>query len=86
MYNLIFRVTSEKNTALLRNAEISQQMEMVKQQMRRQENEMNDLLTKLGSLEDENNKLKESKILEQKLNGNIADLEEQMAEKNKVYF
>ncbi|KAF7269360.1 golgin 97 [Rhynchophorus ferrugineus] len=82
--NTLSRVTSEKNTALLRNAEISQQMEMVKQQMRRQENEMNDLLTKLAALEDENGKLKGSEALEQKLNSNIADLEEQMAEKNKT--
>lgn len=78
------RVTAEKNTALLRNAEISQQMEMIKQKMRRQESEMNDLINKIGNLEDENSKLKESRIIEQKLNSSITDLEDQVAEKNKT--
>ncbi|CAH1108960.1 unnamed protein product [Psylliodes chrysocephalus] len=54
------RVTSEKNTTLLRNAEISQQMELVRQDMRRQEKEMHELLNKLTSLEEDNLKLKES--------------------------
>ncbi|KAJ8960902.1 hypothetical protein NQ318_020201 [Aromia moschata] len=77
------RVTSEKNTALLRNAEVSQQMELVKQNMRRQETDMNDMLSKLAHLEDENNKLKETKLIEQKLRNSIAELEDQVLEKNK---
>lgn len=68
----------------MRNAEISQQMEMIKQKMRRQESEMNDLINKIGNLEDENSKLKESRIIEQKLNSSITDLEDQVAEKNKT--
>lgn len=79
-------MTSEKNTALLRNAEISQQMELVKQEMRRQEGDMNELLNKLTQLEEENNKLKESTLIQQKLNKNIAELEDQVSEKNKVRF
>ncbi|CAG9771987.1 unnamed protein product [Ceutorhynchus assimilis] len=78
------RVTSEKNTALLRNAEISQQMELVKQDMRRQEKEMKDLSKKMTALEDENASLKDIRNIEQKLNGTIVDLEEQLSEKNKT--
>lgn len=78
------RVTAEKNTALLRNAEISQQMELVKQDMRRQERDMNDLLNKLTQLEEENDKLKESTLIQQKLTKNIVELEDQISEKNKV--
>ncbi|VEN39077.1 unnamed protein product [Callosobruchus maculatus] len=77
------RVTSEKNSALLRNAEVSQQIELIKQDMRRQEREMNDLMNKLAQLEDENAKLKESVLVEQKLRNNISELEEQISEKNK---
>jgi len=78
------RVTSEKNTALLRNAEISQQMELVKQDMRRQEQDMKELLDKLATLERENLVLKESKNMEEKLNSSLVELEEQLSEKNKV--
>ncbi|RZC32920.1 golgin subfamily A member 1 [Asbolus verrucosus] len=77
------RVTAEKNTALLRNAEISQQMELVKQEKRRQESEMTELLNKLMQVEDENKKHNESKSLEQQLRNNIAELEDQISEKNK---
>lgn len=77
-------MTAEKNTALLRNAEISQQMELVKQDMRRQERDMNDLLNKLTQLEEENDKLKESTLIQQKLTKNIVELEDQISEKNKV--
>ncbi|CAH0557860.1 unnamed protein product [Brassicogethes aeneus] len=76
------RVTTEKNTTLLRNAEISQQMEMVKQKMKRQEQEMNELLNKLLNLEEENSKLKDSKSIEKQLRDNIVELEEQISEKN----
>ncbi|KAJ8983780.1 hypothetical protein NQ317_000340 [Molorchus minor] len=72
------RVTSEKNTALLRNAEVSQQMELVKQDMRRQERDMNELLNKLTQLEDDNTKLKESMLVEQKLRNSITELEDQI--------
>lgn len=78
-------MTSEKNTALLRNAEISQKMELVKQDMRSQEREMNDLLNKLTMLEDENKKLKDNMALEQKLQNTISELEVQISEKNKVH-
>ncbi|XP_050307065.1 golgin subfamily A member 1 [Anthonomus grandis grandis] len=78
------RVTSEKNTALLRNAEISQQMELVKQEMRRQETDYKEILSKLAALELENSKLKEGVGAQQQLHGNIIDLEEQLAEKNKT--
>lgn len=77
-------MTSEKNTALLRNAEISQQMELVKQDMRRQEQDMKELLDKLATLEREYLLLKESKNMEEKLNSSIVELEEQLSEKNKV--
>nr|XP_023015103.1 golgin subfamily A member 1 [Leptinotarsa decemlineata] len=77
------RVTSEKNTALLRNAEISQQMELVKQDMRQQAREMNDLIAKLAQLEEENSKLKQSVLVEQKLRNNIVELEDQLSEKSK---
>ncbi|KAG5883231.1 hypothetical protein JTB14_011423 [Gonioctena quinquepunctata] len=77
------RVTAEKNTALLRNAEISQQMEMVKQETRRQEREMNELAAKLAHFEEENSKLKQSILIEQRLRNNIAELEDQLAEKTK---
>lgn len=59
-------------------------MELVKQDMRSQEREMNDLLNKLSSLEHENSRIKDSLALEHKLQKNIADLEDQIAEKNKV--
>ncbi|CAG9825421.1 unnamed protein product [Phaedon cochleariae] len=78
------RVTSEKNTALLRNAEISQQMELVKQDMRRQEMEMNDVLAKLSHLEKENHKLNQSVMVEKKLRSSISELEDQISEKNKL--
>lgn len=77
-------MTSEKNTALLRNAEISQQMELVKQDMRRQEQDVKELLDKLATLERENLVLKESKNMEEKLNSSLVELEEQLSEKNKV--
>ncbi|XP_044268760.1 golgin subfamily A member 1 [Tribolium madens] len=77
------RVTAEKNTALLRNAEVSQQMEIIKQEKRRQENEMNELLSKLSQLEEESKKHKESKAMEYELRNNIAELEDQISEKNK---
>ncbi|XP_017773071.1 PREDICTED: golgin subfamily A member 1 isoform X2 [Nicrophorus vespilloides] len=79
------RVTAEKNTALLRNAEISQQMELAKQETRRQETEMNDLLNKIGQLEEENKqfKEKETKGIEQELRNTVAVLEEQLSDKNK---
>lgn len=82
-----FRESSERNVALLRNAEISQQMEIVKQDSRHKENEISDLLSKVTHLE---NTLKEMKELEIKANTEndlrsyIADLEEQVQEKNKV--
>lgn len=81
---LFIRVTTEKNTALLRNAEISQQMELVKMNMKRQEQEMTDLLNKLGQLEEENVKLKDSKTVEKQLRDTIVELEDQISEKNKV--
>ncbi|EFA04056.1 golgin subfamily A member 1 isoform X1 [Tribolium castaneum] len=77
------RVTAEKNTALLRNAEVSQQMEIIKQEKRRQEGEMNDLLGKLSQLEEESRKHNESKAMELELRNNIAELEDQISEKNK---
>lgn len=79
-------MTSEKNTALLRNAEISQQMELAKQESRRQESETQELLNKLANLEDENKsyKEKENKGIEQELRSNLAVLEEQISDKNKV--
>jgi golgin subfamily A protein 1 len=77
------RVTAEKNTALLRNAEISQQMELVKQEKRRQESEMTDLINKLMQVEDENKKHNEGKVLEQDLRNHVAELEGQISEKNK---
>lgn len=81
-----FRVTSEKNAALLRNAEISQQMEIVRQDMRRQESEMSELLNRITHIEEENKryKEKENKGVEQQLRANIIDLEDQLNEKNKV--
>ncbi|KAK9709586.1 GRIP domain [Popillia japonica] len=80
------RVTSEKNTALLRNAEISQQMELAKQESRRLESEMTELMNKLTSIEDENKvyKEKENKGIEQELRNNLAVLEEQISDKNKT--
>lgn len=82
----IYRVTSEKNSALLRNAEISQQMEIAKQETRRQEIEMTELANKITLLEEENKKYKErdNKNVEQELKNSIAHLEEQLVEKNKV--
>lgn len=79
-------MTSEKNDALLRNAEISQQMEIVKQNMRRQECEMNELLSRVTQIEEENKRYldKESKGIEQQLRSCISELEEQLLEKNKV--
>ncbi|CAG9854862.1 unnamed protein product [Phyllotreta striolata] len=77
------RVTSEKNTTLVRNAEISQQMELVKQDMRRQETETNELHHKLSVLEKENAKLKDVVQVEQRLKHTISELEDQIAEKNK---
>lgn len=73
---------------MLRNAEISQQMEFVKQETRRQENEMNDLLNKIQLLEDENLKYKEKecKGIEQDLRNKITVLEEQLSDKNKVNY
>ncbi|KAF2878743.1 hypothetical protein ILUMI_27418, partial [Ignelater luminosus] len=79
------RVTSEKNSALLRNAEISQQMEIAKQETRRQEIEMTELANKITLLDEENKKYKEreTKNVEQELKNSIAHLEEQLVEKNK---
>ncbi|KAF5306416.1 hypothetical protein FQA39_LY08925 [Lamprigera yunnana] len=80
------RVTSEKNIALLRNAEISQQMEMAKQECRRQDVEINDFVNKISTLEDEIKKYKENetKSVEQDLKSTISRLEEQLTEKNKA--
>lgn len=81
-----FRVTSEKNSTLLRNAEISQQMEMAKRDMRQQEMEMSELTSKISLLEEENKryKSKENKTVEQELKGTISNLEDQLMDKNKV--
>lgn len=68
----------------MRNAEVSQQMELVKQDMRRQERDVNDLLSKLTTLEEENQKLKDNMLLEQKLRKTISEFEDQITEKNKV--
>lgn len=61
-------------------------MEIVKQNMRRQECEMTDLLNKVVQIEDENKKYreKENKGVEQQLRSTIAELEDQLGEKNKV--
>lgn len=45
---------------------------------------MNDLLNKLTSIEDENQKLKDNMLLEQKLQKTISELEDQISDKNKV--
>uniref|UniRef100_A0A1Y1KKD8 Golgin subfamily A member 1 n=1 Tax=Photinus pyralis TaxID=7054 RepID=A0A1Y1KKD8_PHOPY len=80
------RVTSEKNAALLRNAEISQQMEIAKQECRRQDTEMTELVNKISALEGEMKifKDKEAKSVEQDLKNTIIRLEEQVTEKNKT--
>lgn len=61
-------------------------MELVKQETRRQESEMNDLLNRLQFLEEENKKFKdkESRGIEQELKNNLTVLEEQLSDKNKV--
>lgn len=71
---------------MLRNAEISQQMELVKQEKRRQETELSDLAVKVAQLEDDSIKHKETRIIEQQLRKNISELEEQISDKNKVLF
>ncbi|KAK9870441.1 hypothetical protein WA026_008008 [Henosepilachna vigintioctopunctata] len=77
------RVTSEKNATLLRNAEISQQIELIKQEKRRQDSELNELLNKMNQLENEHTKLKENELIEKQMKNKIIDLEEQLSEKNK---
>ncbi|XP_022904343.2 golgin subfamily A member 1 [Onthophagus taurus] len=86
MQNTLARVTTEKNTALLRNAEISQQMELAKQDVRRQEMEVKELVRKLTLLEEENKILKDrdNKSLEQELRATLTVLEEQISDKNKL--
>lgn len=61
-------------------------MEIVRQETRRQENEVTDLLNKISQLEEENKvyKEKETKGIEQELRNNIIVLEEQLSDKNKV--
>lgn len=71
----------------MRNAEISQQMEIIKQDSRHKENEITELLGKVAQLE---LLVKEMKALESKVNvenelrTQVAELEEQLADKNKV--
>ncbi|XP_025831687.1 golgin subfamily A member 1-like [Agrilus planipennis] len=79
------RVTAEKNAALLRNAEISQQIDLAKQEARRKGLELNELSNKVAQLDAENQKYKEleSKNIEQELRNSITRLEEQLIEKNK---
>lgn len=61
-------------------------MELAKQETRRQETEMSDLLNRISQLEDENKKFKDkdTRGAEQELKNNIFVLEEQLADKNKV--
>lgn len=61
-------------------------MELAKQESRRLESEMTELMNKLTSIEDENKvyKEKENKGIEQELRNNLAVLEEQISDKNKV--
>lgn len=61
-------------------------MEIVKQNMRRQECEMNELLNRITQIEEENKRFKdkEGKGVEQQLRNCISELEEQLLEKNKV--
>lgn len=59
-------------------------MELVRQEMRRQETEMNELLNKTARIEDYDEKLKEYKKVENQLKNTVVDLEDQLAEKNKV--
>lgn len=79
-------MTAEKNSALVRNAEIAQQVELAKQDMRRQEAEVNELMSRISRLEDENKAFrdKESKNPKQELTNRILTLEEQLENKNKV--
>lgn len=79
-------MTAEKNSALVRNAEISQQMEMAKQESRRLETETNELSSRISQLEGEIKayREKESKNPKQELKNRIASLEEQLEDKNKV--
>lgn len=79
-------MTAEKNSALVRNAEISQQMEMAKQESRRLEAETNELSSRISQLEDQIqvHREKESKNPKQELKSRIASLEEQLEDKNKV--
>lgn len=61
-------------------------MEIVKQETRRQENEMNDLLNRMQLLEEDNRRYKEKEMrgVEQELKNTITVLEEQLTDKNKV--
>lgn len=71
----------------MRNAEISQQVEIVKQESRHKENEISELLGKVQHLEGTLQEMKELEIkanTENDLRSHIADLEEQLVEKNKV--
>lgn len=73
---------------MLRNAEISQQMELVKQETRRQEHEMNDLLARIQQLDEENRRYMEmeSRGIEHDLKNKVSVLEEQLTDKNKVFY
>lgn len=82
---------NEKDSILLRNAQVSQDHEIALQKKRQQEienielhNEIDNLKKKLLSLENIETDKKNNEGLEKTLRSNLSDLEEQLNEKTKV--
>lgn len=75
----------EKNTVLLKNVEMSQNEERLKQQLRDESHEVNEMCETIQNLTEQRNEL------EERLNGyhqqieSIDDLKNEISEKNKVH-
>lgn len=80
----IKRERKEKNSVLLKNVEISQTEERLKQQLRNETHEITEMCETIQHLTDQRNEF-ESRIknFHQQIDG-IADLKNEISEKNKV--
>lgn len=79
-----FRERKEKNTIALKNAEISQNEERLKQQLRNESHELNEMCETIQKLTDERNEL-DARLNEyyQQIES-VEDLKNEISDKNKV--
>lgn len=75
----------EKNTVLLKNVEMSQNEERLKQQLRDESHEVNEMCETIQSLTEQRNELEERLNEYHQQIESIDDLKNEISEKNKVH-